>query len=329
VSEVPEPAGPVVGVDIGGTKVLAVRLGPGATVEAEVKVATPQRGDEVVERIAEVVGAVAGPGPTPAAIGVGIPGLVDASGVLRFSPHLPGLVGVPLAERLVSGTPGARVWVGNDATAAGWAEHLVGSGRGHDDQLMITIGTGIGGGIIAGGRLIEGRHRFAGEPGHMVIDPHGPLCPCGQRGCWERFASGSGLGQLGREAAIAGQADEVARLAGGDPEAVRGEHVTTAAAHGDPEARAIMARFGWWLALGLANLTTLLDPGVIVIGGGVIDAGEVLLGPTRAAFADLVEAGQELRDVAILPAALGPRAGAIGAGMLAAGDLLALPSFDE
>jgi glucokinase len=312
--------GPVVGIDIGGTKVLAVRLGPGPSVAAEVKVATPKRGDEVVARIAEVVAAVTTPAEPAAAIGVGIPGLVDEEGVLRFSPHLPGLVGVPLASRLAaSAAPGAAIWVGNDATAAGWAEHLIGAGKGHADQIMITLGTGIGGGIIAGGELVEGRHRYAGEPGHMVIDPFGPLCPCGQKGCWERYASGSGLGQLGREAALAGQAVEVVKLAGGDPEAVRGEHVTLAAAHGDPEAIAIMARYGWWLALGLANLTTLLDPSVIVLGGGVIDAGEVLLGPTREAFAGLVEAGQELRDVLILPAALGPQAGAIGAGMLAGG----------
>ncbi|HLI01392.1 MAG TPA: ROK family protein [Acidimicrobiales bacterium] len=338
--------GVVIGIDIGGTKVMGVRVGVGpdggldadvgldadagldaATGKAgevpvalaEVKVPTPQRGSEVVQRIAEVVGALTPDGERPAAIGVGIPGLVDVGGVLRFSPHLPGLVGIPIAEHLAGLAPGARVWVGNDATAAGWAEHLFGSGRGYTDQLMVTLGTGIGGGIVAGGRLTEGVHRYAGELGHMVIDPHGPLCPCGKQGCWERFASGSGLGLLGREAAVAGQAEAVVRLAGGDPEAVRGEHVTTAAGLGDPEARAIMGRFGWWLALGLANLTNLLDPGVIVIGGGVIDAGEVLLGPTRLAFAELVEAGAQRSDVAILPAALGPRAGAIGSGLLAAG----------
>ena len=313
-------AGPVIGVDIGGTKVLAVRLGPAGELEAEVKVATPARGDEVVERISAVVESLAG-GRRPAAVGVGVPGLVDVAGVLRFSPHLPGLVGIPLAALLATAAPGAGVWVGNDATGAGWAEHSIGSGRGHDDQLMVTLGTGIGGGLIAGGRLSEGVHRYAGELGHMVVDPHGPLCPCGKRGCWERFASGSGLGQLGREAAMAGQADGLVRLAGGDAEAVRGEHVTAAAGRGDAEAVAIMARFGWWLALGLANLTNVLDPGVIVIGGGVIDAGEVLLGPVRGAFTDLVEAGSTRPEVAILPAALGSRAGAIGAGMLAAASL--------
>jgi glucokinase len=181
---------------------------------------------------------------------------------------------------------------------------------------MVTLGTGIGGGIISGGRLNEGANRFAGEFGHMVIDPHGPLCPCGKQGCWERYASGSGLGQLGREAALGDRAPAVRALAGGDPEAVRGEHVTEAARMGDADALDIMSRFAWWLALGLANLANILDPAVIVLGGGLIQAGDVLLGPVRAAFAALVEAGEE-RGVRIEAAALGERAGAIGAALVA------------
>jgi glucokinase len=212
--------------------------------------------------------------------------------------------------------PGATTWVGNDATAAAWAEHVVGAGHGLADVLMVTLGTGIGGGIIAGGRLIEGRHRYAGEWGHMVIDPHGPPCPCGKRGCWERFASGSGLGRLGRETAQAGRARHVVELAGGDAEGVRGEHVSIAAAEGDPEALAIMGSFAWWLALGLANLANIFDPGVIVIGGGLVEAGEILMAPVREAFASLVQAG-ERRDTAIRAATLGSRAGAVGAALLA------------
>jgi glucokinase len=245
-----------------------------------------------------------------------VPGLVGRDGILEFSPHLAGLVGVPLAEHLAAAAPGADLWVGNDATAAGWAEHRHGAGTGSDDVLMVTLGTGIGGGIIAGGRLYEGSKRFAGEWGHTVIDPHGPLCPCGQRGCWERFASGSGLGRLGRETAQAGRARRVVELAGGDAEAVRGEHVTVAAAEGDPEAVAIMESFAWWLALGLANLANVFDPGVIVLGGGLIEAGEVLMAPVRSCFADLVQAGEQ-RSTTIRAAALGSRAGAIGAGLLA------------
>jgi glucokinase len=293
-----------------------VRLDQEGTVEAEVRVPTPQDGAEVVTRIEEVVSALVGAGEVAGAVGLGVPGLVGRDGTLAFSPHLPGLVGVPLAAHLAEVAPGAGIWVGNDATAAGWAEHRRGAGAGFDDVLMVTLGTGIGGGIIADGHLYEGAKRFAGEWGHAVIDPYGPPCPCGKRGCWERFASGSGLGRLGREAAQAGRARRVVELAGGDPESVRGEHVTVAAAEGDAEAADVMASFAWWLALGLANLANMFDPGVIVIGGGVIDAGEILMAPLRRSFADLVQAYDQ-RTTSVRAALLGSRAGAVGTGLLA------------
>ncbi|MDQ6839138.1 MAG: ROK family protein [Actinomycetota bacterium] len=316
--------GPTIGVDIGGTKILGVRLGPDHLPEAQVKVSTPGDGRRAVEVVGQVIAALAvvpavsGADDTaPSAVGVGIPGLVDGHDVLRFSPHLPDLVGFGLSEHLLVEHAGARRWFGNDATAAGWAEHLLGAATDADEVVMVTLGTGIGGGLIHGGRLAEGANRFAGEFGHMVVDPYGPLCPCGKQGCWERYASGSGLGLLGREAAMAGQAGRVIDLAGGDPEAVRGEHVTLAAAEGDLAAVAIMGRFAWWLALGLANLANILDPAVIVVGGGLIDAGEVLMDPVRRAFANLVEAGEQRGGVAIRSAALGSRAGAVGAALLA------------
>src|SRR5205807_3790376 len=156
---------------------------------------------------------------------------------------------------------------------------------------LVTLGTGIGGGIVADGRLYRGANGFAGEIGHMVVDPHGPLCPCGQRGCWERFASGSGLGRLGREAAMAGAAPRLVELAGGDAEAVRGEHVTEAAREGDGEARAVMERFAWWGALGLVNLVNAFDPALFVIGGGLVAAGDLLFDPLRSQFSELLDAG--------------------------------------
>lgn len=308
---------PRIGVDIGGTKALGVLLGDDGEVLGELQLPAPRRSGEMIPVIGELVEALAGPAAEPACIGVGVPALVDGAGVLRFSPHLPALVGLALISELRRTWPGAAVWSGNDATAAGWAEHAVGAGRGVDEMLMVTLGTGIGGGIVSGGRIREGAHRFAGEFGHMVIDPHGPLCPCGNRGCWERYASGSGLGQLGREAAMAGHLPRVVELAGGDPEDVRGEHVTRAAGEGDAPAAEVMARFAWWLALGLANLATILDPELVVLGGGLVDAGEVLMRPARLAFAELVEAGEQRGGVALRPAALGSRAGAVGAGLLA------------
>lgn len=304
-------AGPVVGVDIGGTKILALVDGEPGVVH---RVATPSRPADLLEAVRSVVDAAAG-GVAPVAVGAGFPGLVDGSGTVRFSAHLPGLVGTRLAAELAAAY-GEEVWVGNDATAAAWAELRRGAGRGSSELVMVTLGTGIGGGIVAGGRLLEGARRFAGEWGHMVVDPHGPPCPCGQRGCWERFASGDGLGRLGREAAQAGRAPTLVALAGGDPEAVRGEHVTAAATAGDPGSREVLAELAWWLALGLANLANALDPEVMVIGGGLVAAGEVLFVPLREAFGQLVEAGSQ-RDVRIVPAALGPSAGAVGAALLA------------
>jgi glucokinase len=309
---------PVVGVDVGGTKMLAVRLDPDGEVVADpVRKASPRDGPGLIDEVAASVQRLAA-GSASGAIGIGVPGLVDSAGTLRFAPNLPGLAGSPVSDAVAAALPGWSVWVGNDATAACWAEHSRGAARGTDEVLMVTLGTGIGGGIISRGLLIEGSHRYAGEFGHMVVDPHGPRCPCGKHGCWERFASGSGLGRLGREMAIAGEAPRLIDLAGGDPEMVRGEHVTAAAAEGDPAALEIMNEFGWWVALGLANLANALDPEVIVLGGGLITAGDVLVAPTRRAFADLVEAPAARTRLRIEAAHLGEAAGSIGAGLLAA-----------
>lgn len=287
-----------IGVDIGGTKALGIRLGARGEVLGEVRLPSPHHTGEVIPVIGRLVEELAGPEARVSSLGIGVPALVDGEGVLRFSPHLPGLVGLPLIPELCRTWPGAAVWSGNDATAAGWAEHAVGAGRGADEMLMVTLGTGIGGGMVSGGRIREGAHRFAGEFGHMVIDPHGPLCPCGNRGCWERYASGSGLGQLGREAAMAGQLPRVVELAGGDPEAVRGEHVTTAAGEGDQPAVQVMGRFAWWLALGLANLATILDPELVVLGGGIGQAAG-LLDQVRDELHMLIPIQPELRVSAL------------------------------
>jgi glucokinase len=263
----------------------------------------------------ELCSTISGEGEVTA-VGVGAPGLVDRDGVLRAAPNLPGVDELPLRAGLASRL-GLPVRADNDATCAAWGERQLGAARGKDNVVVATLGTGIGGGIITDGRLYRGANGFAGEIGHMVVEPHGPPCPCGQRGCWERYASGSGLGRLAREAAHAGQVQRVLELAGDDPEAVRGEHVTRAAMEGDEGAREVFRRFAWWLALGLANLANAFDPEMFVIGGGLVEAGEVLFEPARAAFSDLVEAAERRPDIAIVPAELGERAGAMGAAALA------------
>ena len=250
------------------------------------------------------------------AVGVGVAGLVDRAGVLRIGPNLPGVVDFGYRSELEA-LLGVPVVVDNDATTAMWAELQLGAARGATEAVLVTLGTGIGGGHVTGGVLQRGAHGFAGEPGHMVVDPRGPLCPCGRRGCWERFASGSGLGRLARDAAAAGRAGRVVELAGGDPEAVRGEHVTLAALEGDRGAIAVLREFGWWVALGIANLVNVLDPEVVVVGGGLAEAGDLLLDPVRDRFDELVLAPEHRPPVRIVAAELGERAGAIGARLLA------------
>jgi len=304
---------PAVGVDVGGTKLAALRLGPGAEVAAELQCPSPLTASDLVAATRRVVAELGG--GQPCAVGVGVPGLVGGDGTLLFAPNLPDAAGAELGAAL-SGD-GHRVWIGNDATAACWAEHRLGAGRGYRHMLMVTLGTGIGGGLVTGGTLVEGANNFAGEFGHMLVDPDGPLCGCGRRGCWERYASGSGLAALAQEAAASGAAPGLLRAAGGDPSTLRGDDVTAAAAAGDGDAMAVMERFAWWVAAGLANLANAFDPEAIVVGGGLVDAGELLLAPARRAFAQLVEAASLRREVAIVAARLGARAGAVGAALLA------------
>jgi glucokinase len=315
------------GIDIGGTKVLGIALSRSDEIVAEARVATPKGtrnivGSHVAAAVAEVVTdldrelAATAPAPppaaTPAPVGVGAPGMVDRQGRLCFAPNLPQAQGVDWNELIGDQLPGRTVLIENDANFAVLAEHRLGAARGHDHVVMVTLGTGIGGGLVLDGRVQVGSAGFAGEIGHMVVDPAGPPCPCGRRGCWERFASGAGLGMLAREAALAGQLGEVVRLAGGDPEAVRGEDVSAAAATGDPAAQRVIREVGGWIGFGLANLAALLDPDCFVLGGGVVQAGDLLMESARVTYAELVEGGDRRPAAVIAPAAFGERAGAVG-----------------
>ena len=302
-----------VGVDVGGTKCLAVALESGRIV-GECRVPTPDGEEAVLDAIAGAATTVAGEAKVRG-VGIGVPGLVDRSGVLRFAPNLPGVNDFPIRADLEARL-GLPVKADNDATCAAWGERQLGAAQGYDDVVLVTLGTGIGGGIVAGGRLLRGSNGFAGEIGHMVIEQNGLPCPCGQRGCWERYASGGGLGRLAQRAATEGRAPRVLARAGGDAERVRGEHVTVAAAEGDAGARAVLAELGWWVALGLANLANVFDPDAFVLGGGLVEAGELLLGPVRAAFSELLTGASYRPEVAIVPATLGEHAGAIGAACL-------------
>jgi glucokinase len=304
-----------VGVDVGGTKMLAVTVDDARNVVGERRVPTPEGATALIDAFVAVIDAQRAECPVDA-VGIGAAGLVDRDGVLHLGPNLPGIrdlaIKTLLEERLQ-----LPVQVDNDATCAAWGERELGAAKGSDDAVVVTFGTGIGGGLVLDGRLSRGAHGFAGEVGHMKVDPDGPPCPCGGRGCWERYASGSALARYGREAGEGGRATRVVELAGGDFHDVRGEHVGAAAREGDPEALEIMNTFAWWVAQGLANLADIFDPDTIVVGGGMLESVDLFLDRTREVFPQLVLAGSDRPPVDIVPAQLGERAGAIGAALVA------------
>lgn len=313
-----------VGVDVGGTKILAVLLDEADRVLAEARHDTPLSDDApgvaVVDAVAVVLDELAQTSQTDLdslPLCVGVPGMLSFAGTLVFAPNLQSASGAPLTTMLADRL-GRQVELANDADAAAVGEHRLGAARGVEDFVMVTLGTGIGGGMISGGTLVRGANGFAGEIGHLVIDTSGPRCPCGKRGCWERYASGAGVARLAREAATAGRLRALVEQLG-DAEAVRGEDVTRAAAAGDRESLAVLEEVGWWLALGLSNLAAVLDPACFVLGGGLAEASAELLPATRRHLTGLLEAGELRPVIPVVPAVLGNRAGAIGAALLAAG----------
>lgn len=301
-----------IGVDVGGTKCLGVLWSEGRII-AETRRATPVGDPEGPEGLMATIASVvneldtSAPARVPSSpvssipVGLGMPGLVSRRGVVRSSPHLAEVADLAVRDRLEERLD-RRVWVDNDATCAAVAEWRAGAGIGTDDLVTVTLGTGIGGGIISSGAVMRGAHGFAGEIGHMVIDPQGPPCPCGQRGCWERFASGS---------ALQSRADDVF-----GKETTRAEDLGTMADAGDPRAREIFADFARWVALGLANITNMFDPALIVLGGGVVRNAPLFLSPVRHHFAEMLYASHLREHPPIVVAAWDERAGAVGAALL-------------
>jgi glucokinase len=252
------------------------------------------------------------------AVGIGAAGWIanDRATVL-FAPHL-AWRDEPLRDALAERI-GVPVVVENDANAAAWAEYRFGAAREARVVVMVTLGTGIGGGLVVSGVLYRGAYGVGCEYGHMSIVPDGRRCACGNRGCWEMYASGTALALDARElAAIAPvAAHRLLELAGGDPARLTGPLVTQAAREADPAAIEIYTTMGRWLGRGLANLAAVIDPTMFVIGGGVSEAGDLLLAPARQAFAESLT-GRGFRPVAeIRSAELGPLAGLVGAADLA------------
>jgi glucokinase len=306
-----------IGVDLGGTKIAAGVVDEGGTILARRRIETiAADASAVLAGITKVVGELHAAAPAAVGVGVGAAGLVDSvRGVVLSAPNI-ALHDLHLGAMLTDRV-GMPVLVDNDANVAALGEARFGAGKGVADQVMVTVGTGIGGGFVLDGRLYRGAHGFGAEVGHMVVDPNGATCACGNVGCWETVASGSALGRRAREAAGRPEARALVDVAGGDPGSITGETVGDAVLAGDPFARALVADAGRWLGLGLANLVNLLDPDLLVVGGGVAAGlGELLLEPARAAMGGyVIGPGRALPPV--VQALLGNDAGLVGAATLA------------
>ena len=306
------------GIDVGGTKIAGAVVADDGTVHELVRVQSPAADAEAVE--ATISGLVTDLASRHAFthVGVGAAGYVDAARrVVMFAPNI-AWRDEHLADEVTRHT-GFPTVVENDANAAAWGEFVHGAGADADDMLMVTVGTGIGGGLVLGGNLYRGAFGAAAEIGHVRVVPEGRLCGCGNLGCLEMYASGSALVHETR-ALVTTQADGAALLAraGGDAALVTGPMITAAAVEGDPFSLARLAELGTWLGEAIASLTAVLDPGVVVVGGGVSEAGEVLMEPVREAFVQQLTGRGHRPTLQIRAAALGNRAGVIGAADLAA-----------
>ena len=307
-----------VGIDIGGSKVLAgVVDSSGVVVETQQRV-TPGRSVAAVEdTIVELVDAFQ-QSYDVAAIGIGAAGFVDMTrSVVTFSPHLAWRdepLRAAVADRLR-----LPVVVDNDANTAALAESRFGAGAGHRYVLCVTLGTGIGGALVIDHRVFRGAHGMAGEFGHIQVVEDGHRCPCGNRGCWEQYASGNALVREARELIVTGSplAHRLSSVVDGDPARLSGPQITQCARDGDPLSVELIGDIGRWLGIGLAGMAAAFDPGCIIVGGGVSVAGDLLLDPTRSAFSrSLVGRGHRVEPV-IVAASLGPSAGFIGAADMA------------
>ena len=306
-----------VGVDIGGTKIATGLVSEDGQILDSAAEPTPDDAAKIPAIVADLVERLVGD-ETAAGIGIGAAGFVgEDRSTVRFAPNIDWRE-EPLGEH-VRALVDLPVVVENDANAAAWGEFRFGAGEDTDDLLLVTIGTGIGGGIVHRGTLFRGGFGVAAEIGHMRVVPNGILCGCGQHGCWEQYASGSALVRNARERVANGDegAAAIAALGDGDLSRITGPGITKLAQEGDPLSIELLADLGRWMGEGIAVLTTILDPSVIAIGGGVGAAGDLLMTPVVEAFEEHLPARAHRPEAALRLAALGNRAGIIGAADLA------------
>ena len=308
----------VLGVDIGGTKIAtALATGQGEILAREYSPTPVEAGPEAITNsilgvIDKTISSGQAGSPRLAGIGIAVAGLIDGgTGRVVFTPNLPGWVDVPL-KAAVEQRFGLPTCMGNDATLAALGEWRFGLDRKVANLIYITVSTGIGGGIIAGGKLYSGARGFAGEVGHMTIDVNGPRCNCGNNGCWEAMASGTALARDAAERIEQGADTSIADLCGGDLSKIDARIVFLAARQGDELAKELISRLAYYFGVGLANLVNIFTPELVLVGGGVAKMGDLLLGPAadvvkKRAYVSMTGA------VDIRPALLGDDSGVLGA----------------
>jgi glucokinase len=300
-----------IGIDIGGTAIKAVRLEADGALEHSEEHPYSGTAEEMMSQVATLADSMRG--PETRAVGIGIAGLVRwPEGVFVWGPHVRG-ENLAVRERLEDQL-GLPIVVDNDANCASLAELTMGAAVGASNAVVMTLGTGIGAGIIAEGAVYRGGS-FAGEVGHMTMIPNGDACACGRQGCWETLVSGRRFGAEARRIVEADPNGTLAQIVeGGEPS---GSHLGLAAAAGDRASRDSVIEAGVWLGRGIANLAAILDPELVVVGGAAVAVGEVLMAAAREEFARFVEGADHRRLLKIEVARCGPRAGAIGAGLMA------------
>jgi glucokinase len=311
------------GIDIGGTKIAAGVVDSKGKILFEQREPTPSVLADLDAVIADMYRKAKQQYPAIKAIGIGAPGFIaEDRRTVSFAPNV-SWRNYPLADniqKLVGDD--VKIVVENDANVAGWAEFTHGVAKDATDMVMVTVGTGLGGAIVISNRLIRGRWGFAAEIGHMRLIPHGIPCGCGLRGCWEQYASGSAMVRETKRLAAQQpeRAIELLKYAGGDVSKITGPMITIAAEAGCELSLYILRETGRWLGEGCADLAALLDPEVIVIGGGVVEAGDLLLSSARRSFAAHLTGRGHRIQADLIPAYFGNDAGMVGSAALVLAD---------
>lgn len=313
------PGALTVGVDVGGTSVRAGVVDGDGEVLDTATAPTPRTDDALEAAIAGAVGELRGRHPVRAA-GLALAGFVDAPrGLVRYAPHL-SWRDAPVAERISARLDGLPVVVEHDANSAALAERRYGAAAGASTAVLIALGTGIGGALLLDGELFRGAHGVAPELGHLRVVPQGRACPCGKRGCWERYCSGTALAATALEMISSGAApgpSMLVREAARDPGAITGKRVATAAREGDPVGKAAVAELGRWLGEGLSLVADVFDPDLVVVAGGVSTSAPLFLDAAREHYGRIVTGAGNRPLARIRTAQLGAAAAVVGAATLA------------